>query len=167
MLLTSGASTPSRGRRQLPQTPLTPRPSVAYRTANSSPVQFLGTQTGLLPPSPGRLSRGLSEHNALLYSGSISSSPAPVSRINSEPFLGPPDHPAGLQPEAYAVFQEDPCPQTGLSTRTVGMPIVAIPPPPQQQFCGVPNGYHFTTGPGTSRGRARQYYPEAEVDDWC
>ncbi|XP_058631751.1 calcium channel, voltage-dependent, N type, alpha 1B subunit, a isoform X7 [Onychostoma macrolepis] len=167
VLLTSGASTPSRGRRQLPQTPLTPRPSVAYRTANSSPVQFLGTQAGLLPPSPGRLSRGLSEHNALLHSGSISSSPAPVSRINSEPFLGPPDHPAGLQPEAFAVFQEDPSPQTGRSAWTVGMPIVAIPPPPQQQFRGVPNGYHFITGPGASRGRGRQYYPEAEVDDWC
>ncbi|XP_067294981.1 calcium channel, voltage-dependent, N type, alpha 1B subunit, a isoform X2 [Pseudorasbora parva] len=167
VLLTSGASTPSRGRRQLPQTPLTPRPSVAYRTANSSPVHFLGTQATLLPPSPGRLSRGLSEHNALLYSGSISSSPAPVSRINSEPFLGPPDHPAGLQPEAYAVFQEDPSPQTGRSAQTVGMPIVTIPPPPPPQFRGVPNGYHFTAGPGTSRGRARQYYQEAEVDDWC
>lgn len=166
-MLTSGASTPSRGRRQLPQTPLIPRPSVAYRTANSSPVQFLGTQAGLLPLSPGRLSRGLSEHNALLHSGSISSSPSSVSRINSEPFLGPPDHPAGLQPEAYAVFQEDPSPQTGRSARTVGMPIVAIPPPPQQQFRGVPNGYHFIMGPGASRGRARQYYPEAEVDDWC
>ncbi|XP_043095535.1 calcium channel, voltage-dependent, N type, alpha 1B subunit, a isoform X6 [Puntigrus tetrazona] len=167
VLLTSGASTPSRGRRQLPQTPLTPRPSVAYRTANSSPVQFLGTQAGLLPPSPGRLSRGLSEHNALLHSGSISSSPAPVSRINSEPFLGPPDHPAGLQPETYAVFQEDPIPQTARSAQTLVMPIVAIPPPPQQQFRGVPNGYHFIKGPGASRGRARQYYPEAEVDDWC
>uniref|UniRef100_A0A8C1Q715 Voltage-dependent N-type calcium channel subunit alpha n=1 Tax=Cyprinus carpio TaxID=7962 RepID=A0A8C1Q715_CYPCA len=167
VLLTSGASTPSRGRRQLPQTPLTPRPSVTYRTANSSPVQFLGTQAGLLPPSPGRLSRGVSEHNALLHSGSISSSPAPVSRINSEPFLGPPDHPAGLQLEAYAVFQEDPSPQTGRFAQTVGMPIVAIPPPPQQQFRGVPNGYHFITGPGASRGRARQYYPEAEMDDWC
>nr|XP_055055266.1 probable voltage-dependent N-type calcium channel subunit alpha-1B isoform X3 [Misgurnus anguillicaudatus] len=163
VLLTSGASTPSRGRRQLPQTPLTPRPSVAYRTANSSPVPFLGSQTGLPPPSPGRLSRGLSEHNALLHSGSVSSLPTAVSRINSEPFLGPPDYTAGLQPEAYAVFQEDPNPQTSRSPRTVGMPIVAIPPPPQQQFRGVPNGYHFTTG--SSRGRARQYYPEA--DDWC
>ncbi|XP_026067319.1 calcium channel, voltage-dependent, N type, alpha 1B subunit, a isoform X11 [Carassius auratus] len=167
VLLTSGASTPSRGRRQLPQTPLTPRPSVTYRTANSSPVQFLGTQAGLLSPSPGRLSRGLSEHNALLHSGSISSSPAPVSRINSEPFLGPPDHPAGLQFEAFAVFQEDPSPQTGRFAQTVGMPIVVIPPPPQQQFRRVPNGYHFITGPGASRGRARQYYPEAEMDDWC
>uniref|UniRef100_A0A3B3STK5 Voltage-dependent N-type calcium channel subunit alpha n=1 Tax=Paramormyrops kingsleyae TaxID=1676925 RepID=A0A3B3STK5_9TELE len=46
--LTSGGSTPSRGRRQLPQTPLTPRPSVAYKTANSSPV-LLGTARATLP----------------------------------------------------------------------------------------------------------------------
>ncbi|XP_026102737.1 voltage-dependent N-type calcium channel subunit alpha-1B-like isoform X3 [Carassius auratus] len=157
VLLTSGASTPSHGRRQLPQTPIAPRPSVAYRTANSSPVQFLVTQAGLLPPSPGRMSRGLSEHNALLNSSSISSSPAPVSRINSEPFLGPPDHPAGPQPETYAVFQDDPSPQMGHSPLTVGMKIVAIPPPPQQQFRRVPNGYHFTTGPGATKGRARRY----------
>lgn len=169
LLLTSGASTPSRGRRQLPQTPLTPRPSVAYRTANSSPVPFLGSQTGLPPPSPGRLSRGLSEHNALLHSGSIFSLPAAVSRINSEPFLGPPDHPASQrgcpQPESYAVFQADQSPQTGRSPRTVVMPIVAIPPPPQHLSRGVPNGYHFSTGPSSSRGRPRQYYPEE--DEWC
>ncbi|XP_048875915.1 probable voltage-dependent N-type calcium channel subunit alpha-1B isoform X1 [Brienomyrus brachyistius] len=46
--LTSGGSTPSRGRRQLPQTPLTPRPNVAYKTANSSPV-LLGTARATLP----------------------------------------------------------------------------------------------------------------------
>uniref|UniRef100_A0A803W3J9 Voltage-dependent N-type calcium channel subunit alpha n=1 Tax=Ficedula albicollis TaxID=59894 RepID=A0A803W3J9_FICAL len=62
LLSTSGANTPCRGRRQLPQTPLTPRPSITYKTANSSPVHFATFQT---PPfSPGRLSRGLSEHNA-------------------------------------------------------------------------------------------------------
>ncbi|XP_060149210.1 voltage-dependent N-type calcium channel subunit alpha-1B-like [Globicephala melas] len=67
LLPTSGASTPGRGgRRQLPQTPLTLRPSVAYKTANSSPVHFAGAQTSLPAFSPGRLSRGLSEHNALL-----------------------------------------------------------------------------------------------------
>ncbi|KFP43977.1 Voltage-dependent N-type calcium channel subunit alpha-1B, partial [Chlamydotis macqueenii] len=66
LLSTSGASTPCRGRRQLPQTPLTPRPSITYKTANSSPVHFTSFQTGLPTFSPGRLSRGLSEHNALL-----------------------------------------------------------------------------------------------------
>ncbi|XP_010138542.1 PREDICTED: voltage-dependent N-type calcium channel subunit alpha-1B-like, partial [Buceros rhinoceros silvestris] len=58
LLSTSGASTPCRGRRQLPQTPLTPRPSITYKTANSSPVHFTSFQTGLPTFSPGRLSRG-------------------------------------------------------------------------------------------------------------
>ncbi|XP_062873915.1 calcium channel, voltage-dependent, N type, alpha 1B subunit, a [Trichomycterus rosablanca] len=63
VLLSSGSSTPSHGRRQLPQTPLTPRLAVAYRTANSSPVSSaMGTQATLPPPSP-------------------------VMRISSEPFL--------------------------------------------------------------------------------
>ncbi|KFW82785.1 Voltage-dependent N-type calcium channel subunit alpha-1B, partial [Manacus vitellinus] len=55
LLSTSGASTPCRGRRQLPQTPLTPRPSITYKTANSSPVHFTSIQPGLPTFSPGRL----------------------------------------------------------------------------------------------------------------
>ncbi|XP_004415960.1 PREDICTED: voltage-dependent N-type calcium channel subunit alpha-1B-like, partial [Odobenus rosmarus divergens] len=52
LLSTSGASTPGRGgRRQLPQTPLTPCPSVNYRTANSSPVHLLGHRPAS-PPFP-------------------------------------------------------------------------------------------------------------------
>ncbi|TSV94899.1 Voltage-dependent N-type calcium channel subunit alpha-1B [Bagarius yarrelli] len=62
VLLSSGSSTPTRGRRQLPQTPLTPRPAVAYRTANSSPVSSAIAQHTLPPPSP-------------------------VMRISSEPYL--------------------------------------------------------------------------------
>lgn len=62
--MSSGSSTPSHGRRQLPQTPLTPRPAVAYRTANSSPVSSVGAQTTLPLPSP-------------------------VMRISSEPYLRP------------------------------------------------------------------------------
>ncbi|KFR16083.1 Voltage-dependent N-type calcium channel subunit alpha-1B, partial [Opisthocomus hoazin] len=37
LLSTSGASTPCRGRRQLPQTPLTPRPSITYKTTKLRP----------------------------------------------------------------------------------------------------------------------------------
>uniref|UniRef100_A0A8I5TGG3 Voltage-dependent N-type calcium channel subunit alpha n=1 Tax=Pongo abelii TaxID=9601 RepID=A0A8I5TGG3_PONAB len=56
LLSTSGASTPGRGgRRQLPQTPLTPRPSITYKTANSSPIHFAGAQPSLPAFSPGRL----------------------------------------------------------------------------------------------------------------
>lgn len=87
LLPTSGASTPGRGgRRQLPQTPLTLRPSVAYKTANSSPVHFAGAQTSLPAFSPGRLSRGLSEHNALLQRDPLSQPLAASSRIGSDPY---------------------------------------------------------------------------------
>ncbi|KAF3851720.1 hypothetical protein F7725_013492 [Dissostichus mawsoni] len=64
--VSSSSRTSSRGRRLLPQTPLTPRPGVAYKTAASSPVHFVS----------GRLSRGLSEQNALRHSGP----PPPLSR---------------------------------------------------------------------------------------
>ncbi|TRY93175.1 hypothetical protein DNTS_012861 [Danionella cerebrum] len=167
VLLTPEVSTSTRGRRQLPQTPLTPRPAVAYRTANSSPVQFLGCQASLLPPSPGRLSRGLSEHNTLLQSSSMCSSLVPVSRILSEPFLGPTDYSFGIQPQALTVFQEDPCPQTGNSAQIVGMPFIAIPPPPPQQFRRVVNGYNSTPDPGARKGWPQQFYPKTEGGDWC
>uniref|UniRef100_A0A8C5C9D1 Voltage-dependent N-type calcium channel subunit alpha n=1 Tax=Gadus morhua TaxID=8049 RepID=A0A8C5C9D1_GADMO len=85
--LSSTSSTPSRGRRQLPQTPPIPRPSVAYKTANSSPVQPASDPHSV---SPGRLSRGLSEHRALLQDGSSlspgSQPPGP------SPGAGPPDY---------------------------------------------------------------------------
>ncbi|KAL6465306.1 hypothetical protein MHYP_G00254390 [Metynnis hypsauchen] len=165
VLLSSGASTPSRGRRQLPQTPLTPRPAVAYRTANSSPVSFMGTQATLpAPPIPGRLSRGFSEHNALLQCGSGPSSPSPVTRISSEPFLGPLDTRCNLWPHPSSLFQEP----AGRSPWTAGQQIVTLPPLPQQQQQphGLPNGYHYVLGVPSSE-RAPPYYPEAEEDEWC
>uniref|UniRef100_A0AAR2LUR3 Voltage-dependent N-type calcium channel subunit alpha n=1 Tax=Pygocentrus nattereri TaxID=42514 RepID=A0AAR2LUR3_PYGNA len=165
VLLSSGASTPSRGRRQLPQTPLTPRPAVAYRTANSSPVSFMGTQATLpAPPIPGRLSRGFSEHNALLQCGSGPSSPSPVTRISSEPFLGPLDTRCNLWPQASSLFEEP----AGRSPWTAGQQIVTLPPLPQQQQQphGLPNGYHYVLGVPSSE-RAPPYYPEAEEDEWC
>ncbi|KAJ8379702.1 hypothetical protein SKAU_G00004800 [Synaphobranchus kaupii] len=107
VMLTSGASTPCRGRRQLPQTPLLPRPAVAYRTANSSPVQFSPAQGGPNALCPGRMSRGRSEHNALPRGDA--DSPSPVTRIGSDPFLGHSDGRGSLYytlPEEAGVFQD-------------------------------------------------------------
>ncbi|XP_030647621.1 calcium channel, voltage-dependent, N type, alpha 1B subunit, a [Chanos chanos] len=180
LTLTSGASTPSRGRRQLPQTPLTPRPSVAYRTTNSSPVGFLDALLPPQSPSPGRLSRGLSEHNGLLHSGSPS--PSPVTRISSEPFLSPPY--CGPPHEALLVFQEP-----SAVPWTTG-PVATAPQPPPQLLVGprrgrvtLPNGYHFTGGTAvtptpfspqhhhqagpSAAGRVPRYYPETEENEWC
>ncbi|XP_036382022.1 calcium channel, voltage-dependent, N type, alpha 1B subunit, a [Megalops cyprinoides] len=150
VMLTSGASTPCRGRRQLPQTPLTPRPAVAYRTANSSPVQFC-------PPSlcPGRLSRGRSEHNGLLRAEP--DPPSPVTRIGSDPSLGRCDPRSGLYYtllEEAAVFQDALSSHGGRSPRATPSHL-----PPVAQSRAVPNGYHFSRGPPQHQG--------AEEDDWC
>ncbi|XP_053328500.1 voltage-dependent N-type calcium channel subunit alpha-1B [Spea bombifrons] len=164
-LTSSGASTPCRGmRRQLPQTPLTPRPSVTYRTAHSSPVHFGG-----LAYSPGRLSRGLSEHNTLMYSDSPSHSACTVTRIGSDPYLGPRQESESYSPvpEDTLTFEEALASNSGRSSRTS---YVSSLTSHSHQLCRVPNGYHYTlglsTGPGTAP-RGRSYYHEADEDDWC
>ncbi|KAK1802413.1 hypothetical protein P4O66_022079 [Electrophorus voltai] len=48
---TSGTSTPRRGRRQLPQTPATPRPHVTYSPAVRKPPYSVASQTRLRSPS--------------------------------------------------------------------------------------------------------------------
>ncbi|XP_044849127.1 voltage-dependent N-type calcium channel subunit alpha-1B [Mauremys mutica] len=170
LLSTSGASTPCRGRRQLPQTPLTPRPSITYKTANSSPVHFTSFQASLPAFSPGRLSRGLSEHNALLHGDSQSHSRSPVARIGSDPYLGhrdDSDSPYRVMPEDTLTFEEAVATNSGRSSRTS---YVSSLTSQSHQIRRVPNGYHYTlglsTGPGTC-ARTRSYYHEAEEDDWC
>uniref|UniRef100_A0A8D0BRB2 Voltage-dependent N-type calcium channel subunit alpha n=1 Tax=Salvator merianae TaxID=96440 RepID=A0A8D0BRB2_SALMN len=167
---TSGASTPYRSRRQLPQTPLTPRPSITYKTANSSPVHFCGFQTGLPTFSPGRLSRGLSEHNALLYGDSQNPSQTLVARIGSDPYLGHRDEGESVYhavPEDTLTFEEALATNSGRSSRTS---YVSSLTSQSHQIRRVPNGYHYTLGlsgvPGTST-RARSYYRERDEDDWC
>ncbi|XP_075762182.1 voltage-dependent N-type calcium channel subunit alpha-1B isoform X5 [Pelodiscus sinensis] len=170
LLSTSGASTPCRGRRQLPQTPLTPRPSITYKTANSSPVHFTSFQTSLPTFSPGRLSRGLSEHNALLQRDSQSHAHSMVARIGSDPYLGhrdDSDSPYRVVPEDTLTFEEAVATNSGRSSRTS---YVSSLTSQSHQIRRVPNGYHYTlglsTGPGTC-ARARSYYHEADEDDWC
>ncbi|XP_077162605.1 voltage-dependent N-type calcium channel subunit alpha-1B isoform X4 [Paroedura picta] len=170
LLSTSGASTPCRGRRQLPQTPLTPRPSITYKTANSSPVHFSSFQTGLPTFSPGRLSRGLSEHNALLHGDSQGLSQTLVARIGSDPYLGHREDSDSLYhvvPEDTLTFEEAVATNSGRSSRTS---YVSSLTSQSHQIRRVPNGYHYTlglsSGPGTST-RARSYYRERDEDDWC
>ncbi|KAJ8285684.1 hypothetical protein GJAV_G00029740 [Gymnothorax javanicus] len=131
VMLTSGASTPCRGRRQLPQTPLIPRPAVAYRTANSSPVQFSPAQGGVHALCPGRMSRGRSEHNALLRSDI--DSPSPVTRIGSDPSLGYSDGRGSLY---YALPEEAGLFQDALMSFPAGRPprttTPHLPPPPSR-----------------------------------
>ncbi|CAB1319569.1 unnamed protein product, partial [Coregonus sp. 'balchen'] len=181
VMLTSGASTPSHGRRQLPQTPLTPRPRVAFKTANSSPVHFVSAKcgSGLPTLSPSRLSRGLSEHNALLHSGT-SHIPSPITHISSEPFLGySHSDPQGQGSPYCSLWDELLSPyaaraRSPWTARPQMRPgAIHLPPPPQQRRA-VPNGYHFTFGGNAnaslgsgSGARAPRYYHKAEEDEWC
>lgn len=161
-MLSSGASTPCRGRRQLPQTPLTPRPNVTYKTASSSPVQF---SAGLPNFSPARLSRGLSEHNALLCGDSQNQSHVAVTRIGSDPYLGHRNDSDG--PEDMLTFEDALASNVGRAPRTSYA--VSTPTQPQQSR-GVPNGYHYAVGVNAGPGsgtRGRRYYYEADQDDWC
>uniref|UniRef100_UPI00063C75FC voltage-dependent N-type calcium channel subunit alpha-1B-like n=1 Tax=Odobenus rosmarus divergens TaxID=9708 RepID=UPI00063C75FC len=94
---------------------------VTYRTANSSPVHFAGAQTSLPTFSPGRLSRGLSEHNALLQRDPLSQPLAAGSRIGSDPYLGQrldSEDTARTQPEDTLTFEEAVATHSGRSSRT-------------------------------------------------
>ncbi|XP_035579446.1 voltage-dependent N-type calcium channel subunit alpha-1B isoform X9 [Zalophus californianus] len=167
LLSTSGASTPGRGgRRQLPQTPLTPRPSVTYKTANSSPVHFAGAQTSLPTFSPGRLSRGLSEHNALLQRDPLSQPLAAGSRIGSDPYLGQrldSEDTARTQPEDTLTFEEAVATNSGRSSRTSYVSSLTSQSHPLRR---VPNGYHCTLGL-SSGGRVQHSYHHPDQDHWC
>jgi len=153
--LGSTCSTPTRGCRQLPQTPLTPRPGVAYKTANSSPVHFVSSQASL---SPSQLSRGLSEHNTLHHSGSCHI-PCLVTRISSEPFLGQGNGKAlsssySSLRDQLDVFQDvaslSPSRSAGHSSRTILPHMMGALLPTLGVDLGVPNGYHFSFGDRTS-----------------
>ncbi|CAB1318637.1 unnamed protein product [Coregonus sp. 'balchen'] len=165
-VLTSGSITPCRGRRQLPQTPLTPRPAVAYKTGNSLPVQFGATGHQSL------LSRGLSDHNALLESP-----PLPVTLIGSDPNLSPcprnapphslPEEPDDFQ-DAVSTHGGSRSPRTAASASHGAAGPSSAPAP--QGRAGVPNGYHFTLGVNASSSsspRGTGSFREKEEDDWC
>ncbi|KAL0979589.1 hypothetical protein UPYG_G00186980 [Umbra pygmaea] len=149
--------------------------------SDSSPVPIVSAQSGsgLATLSPGWLSRGLSEHNALLHSGS-SHIPAPVTRISSEPFLGYSHSDSQGHGSPYCSLRDQllsPYAARARSPRTalpqIGPGPLHLPPPPQQSRT-VPNGYHFNFG-GNANGnlgsdsgvRASRYYNEADEDEWC
>uniref|UniRef100_A0A674E8P6 Voltage-dependent N-type calcium channel subunit alpha n=1 Tax=Salmo trutta TaxID=8032 RepID=A0A674E8P6_SALTR len=142
VVLTFGSSPSCRGRRQLPQTPLTPRPAVAYKTGNSLPMQFCATGHQSF------LSRGLSERNAMLESPPIS-----VTLIGSDPNLSPcpRNAPPRRLPEEPDDFQDAVSNHGGshspriIASASHGAAGPSSAPAPQGRG-GIPNGYHFTLG---------------------
>ncbi|XP_062269228.1 voltage-dependent N-type calcium channel subunit alpha-1B-like [Platichthys flesus] len=178
--LPSDSSTPGRSRRQLPQTPLTPRPAVTYKTANSSPLpsgagnSTKGHQT--------RFSRGLSEHDRLYVDHN--ESPIPVTRIGSDPHLNRQLQDASRQ----ALLEEREDMQDAVSSHGSGgrsarttasttasasratAAAAATMPVTQARAAGVPNGFHFTLGVSSVSGpgsRGTGSLREREDEDWC
>lgn len=175
-----GSVTPGRGRRQLPQTPLTPRPAVAYKTANSSPMPSAAAATSTGPHT--RFSHGLSEHERLF--GALDESPIPVTRIGSDPNLSrqleASPHQALL--EESEDFQDTVSSHGGggrsarttptsstSSSATAGTAAAPVTVAAVQARAGVvANGYHFTLGVNSaSGGRAAGSLREREEEDWC
>lgn len=150
-----------RGRRQLPQTPLTPRPAVAFKTvaSSSAPSPATGHQA--------RSGRGLPEHDHLLEGHG--DAPTPVACVGSdasstrrqldssqrEDFQDAVNshgggHPIRTAASATAASSQGTAPVTAAAT--------------QRRAGGVPNGYHFTLG---SASRGTGGLREREEDDWC
>lgn len=177
----SSSTTPGRGRRQLPQTPLTPRPAVTYKTAHPSPLpsSLSAATTG----HQTRFSRGLSEHERLV--GVQGESLMPVTCIGSDPNLN-------RQPEVAP--QQDLLEETEdfhdtvsshgvvCTARTTpvstaapvlqGTAAAPVTSPPTQSRHGVmPNGYHFTLGVNSASGPGSQgtgsLREREEEEDWC
>ncbi|XP_068190313.1 voltage-dependent N-type calcium channel subunit alpha-1B-like isoform X2 [Antennarius striatus] len=173
--LPSGSSTLGRGRRQLPQTPLTPRPAVAYKTANSSPVP---SGAGTAAPQT-RFSRGLSEHDRLI--GSHNEFTMPITRIGSDPSLNwqqevapqraPIDQTEDFEDTVSSHGGGRSARNTTVSTTSSASHGTATASVTAQGRVGVvPNGYHFTLGVSSASGpgsRGTGSLREREEEDWC
>ncbi|KAL7831567.1 hypothetical protein SRHO_G00310700 [Serrasalmus rhombeus] len=149
---TSGTSTPRRGRRQLPQTPSTPRPKVTYSPAvRKPPYPHSPGQGRLRSPSPGH--EGHYHHR-------------PPSR--------PPSRPQSRQASPRSPRNPRWCPPSGQSRRTARHGGFSHPR-------RVPNGYrspsppsphrrghsHRPAHPRGPRKGLHEPYSETDEDDWC
>lgn len=171
----TGTSTAGRGRRQLPQTPLTPRPGVAYKTASSSALPGSAVASG----HQARLSRGLSEHDR--HPVGHSEGLLSITCMGSDPNLNR-QH---LDSSRQALLGESEDFQDALSshgggrfantaasstTSQRGAAEAATATTMQGRAAGVPNGYHFTLGVNAASGsgnRGTGNLREREKDDWC
>ncbi|KAJ0057625.1 hypothetical protein NL108_011110, partial [Boleophthalmus pectinirostris] len=153
------SSAPGRGRRQLPQTPLTPRPGVAFKTPSTlpSPLPSTALTTGHLP----RPSRGQSEHERLL--GPREDTAISVTRISSDPNLSP-------HREAASRHEDPQDFPDAVGSHASGRPPNRTTPTGSSAAGGVPNGYHFTLGVNSApspTGRGTGALRDREDKDWC
>ncbi|XP_037400628.1 voltage-dependent P/Q-type calcium channel subunit alpha-1A isoform X5 [Pygocentrus nattereri] len=191
---TSGTSTPRRGRRQLPQTPATPRPHVTYSPVVRKPVATppSGPQTRLPTPTPphhplppshhgsprhGRWCPGTSEGTVMMGDGGFYDDQdydfgrhEPPAYDQSPPAQGNPHHP-----------HNSPHPRSPRTSRHVPVQQGQSVPPPARRM---PNGYrssspsphhhppahpgpHKPPHPRGPRKGLHEPYSETDEDDWC
>ncbi|KAL7861238.1 hypothetical protein AOLI_G00175870 [Acnodon oligacanthus] len=191
---TSGTSTPRRGRRQLPQTPATPRPHVTYSPVVRKPVATppSGPQTRLPTPTPphhplppshhgsprhGRWCPGTSEGTVMVGDGGFYDDQdydfgrhEPPAYDQSPPAQGNPHHP-----------HNSPHPRSPRTSRHVPIQQGQSAPPPARRM---PNGYrssspsphhhppahpgpHKPPHPRGPRKGLHEPYSETDEDDWC
>uniref|UniRef100_A0A3B3RLK8 Voltage-dependent P/Q-type calcium channel subunit alpha-1A n=1 Tax=Paramormyrops kingsleyae TaxID=1676925 RepID=A0A3B3RLK8_9TELE len=189
---TSGTSTPRRGRRQLPQTPATPRPHVTYSPVVRKAVATPPGPQGRLPaPSPRRFSpSGPESHYAPpSHHGSPRSArhgrwappPPPMDSAaeGDERFYEQDYEYDRREPPAYepGPTQGNPHPRSPRTSRHAPPP--QVQPPPRR----LPNGYRSSSpsphrhgghpgphkpphGRGPRKG-LHEPYSETDEDDWC
>lgn len=162
---TSGASTPRRGRRQLPQLPPTPRPRITYspvvrRPASIGPPQQL-SPCRMTAPIPRRYPQ--SDSHVSSNEGRAAQNDSPRShrhtrgQCSDAPRAGC-RHSGPYRDSSY----EGPHPCDQRTSRTAD-PGGAPPQSPHGRR--LPNGYsHGTPRPTKSR---HERYSESEEDDWC
>uniref|UniRef100_A0A3Q2CR14 Voltage-dependent N-type calcium channel subunit alpha n=1 Tax=Cyprinodon variegatus TaxID=28743 RepID=A0A3Q2CR14_CYPVA len=173
--LSSGNNMHGRGRRQLPQTPLTPRPAVAYKTSTSSaPPSSASTSTA---GPQARFCRGIPEHDRLLAGHEESKTPVTSVSSDSNSNRQQLDSPQQALLEEGEDFQDAVSSHggghssrssapTSSSQGSAATPVTAAAM--QGRAAGVPNGYHFTLGSASGPGsRGTAGLREQEEEDWC
>ncbi|XP_052403727.1 voltage-dependent P/Q-type calcium channel subunit alpha-1A isoform X7 [Carassius gibelio] len=194
---TSGTSTPRRGRRQLPQTPATPRPHVTYSPVVRKPIGGTpppGQQNRLPAPTSRRFSPPGPEpplpphhHPSPPNHGSPHSSrhahwgPSPAESVEGDGFYDDQDYEFNHhKPPSYeqSPVQGNPHPHSPRTSRH------STPPHGQPNPRRMPNGYRSSSPPphhhtpnhqGTHkpphprgpRKGLHEPYSETDEDDWC
>uniref|UniRef100_A0A671NZQ8 Voltage-dependent P/Q-type calcium channel subunit alpha-1A n=1 Tax=Sinocyclocheilus anshuiensis TaxID=1608454 RepID=A0A671NZQ8_9TELE len=188
---TSGTSTPRRGRRQLPQTPATPRPHVTYSPVVRKPIGGTappGQQNRLPAPTSRRFSPPGPEpplppphHGSPRSARHAHWGPGPTESMEGDGFYDDQDYEFNHhEPPSYeqSPVQGNPHPHSPRTSRH------STPPQGQPHPRRVPNGYrsssptphhHTPAHPGTHkpphprgpRKGLHEPYSETDEDDWC
>ncbi|XP_057202239.1 voltage-dependent P/Q-type calcium channel subunit alpha-1A isoform X14 [Triplophysa rosa] len=189
---TSGTSTPRRGRRQLPQTPATPRPHVTYSPVVRKPISTPppGQQNRLPTPTSRRFSPPGPEppvpahrHPSPPHHGSARHAhwgPGPSENVDGDGFYDDQDYEFNHEPPSYeqSPVQGNPHPHSPRTSRHTA------PPQGQPHPRRMPNGYrssspsahpHTPAHPGPHkpphprgpRKGLHEPYSETDEDDWC